>query len=277
MPRSDVSARRTSGDAILGSGHAGGRLEKPRASSRRGYRCSSSTSSEQCACSSAARTGGRGMPPTSERSRAAFSASRSGARGRACTCTDSALPLQPLGVRWVVGEWGARGAVGARAALLSARLTLRRRRQDHSSVRSHSRGPSAVGLLRQLPIFQHSIATVRDPPERPPHHDGMSSSPVAAAAGGVSIRMLDVGPLFRGADSLKEVCATSAASHIDCKAAVCRQHFGDSGCLQKVADHRGVNHSFGSWPLRAAPAASMAGCGGAAVGRARSLYSNTST
>ena len=27
MPRSDVSARRTSGDAILGSGHAGGRLD----------------------------------------------------------------------------------------------------------------------------------------------------------------------------------------------------------------------------------------------------------
>ena len=135
-------------------------------------------------------------------------------------------------------------------------------------------GASAVGLLRQLPIFQHSIATVRDPPERPPHHDGMSSSPVAAAAGGVSIRMLDVEPLLRGADRLGEVCATSAASHISCKAAACWEHVGDVGCPQMVAELQCNIVALRFPALRAAPAASMAGSGGGAVGRPRASASS---
>lgn len=133
MPRSDVSPRRTSGDAILGSGHAGGRLEKPRASSRRGYRCSSSTSSEQRACSSAARTGGRGMPPTSERSRAAFSASRRCTPGRACVGPDSALPLARLAG---TGRGCASCAAPCRrdeALSSGSRLALPRGQEHHAS------------------------------------------------------------------------------------------------------------------------------------------------
>lgn len=167
----------------------------------------------------------------------------------------------------MVCEWGAGGAVGARTSLLSARLTSRRPRKIVGRVLSHSRGAPAVRLLRQLPIFQHSIATARNAPERPPHRDGMSSAPVATAACIIPIRMLDVEPLLRGADRLGEVCATSAASHISCKAAACWEHVGDVGCPQMVAELQCNIVALRFPALRAAPAASMAGCGGGAVGR----------